>query len=89
MSGDIALKNFKLTDLFSEDGIDFNTKIFHLLNKLDAEDHLKLNLQMDVLNVGFRVDAKTYISFGFFQELDVIGYWPKDVITFLNEGNAY
>jgi len=27
MSGDVALKNFKLNDLFSEDGIDFNTKI--------------------------------------------------------------
>ena len=88
LSGDIALKNFKLTDLFSEDGIDFNTKIFNLLNKLDAEDHLKLNLQLDVLNGGFRVDDKTYISFGFYQELDVIGYWPKDVVTFLNEGNA-
>ncbi len=88
LSGDVALKNFKLTDLFSEDGIDFNTKFFRLLNKLDVNDHLKLNLQMDVLNVGFRVDDKTYISFGFYQELDVIGYWPKDVITFLNEGNA-
>ncbi|MDA9968401.1 DUF5723 family protein [Polaribacter sp.] len=88
LSGDVGLKNFKLTDLFSEDGIDFNTKFFRLLNKLDANDHLKLNLQMDVLNAGFRVDAKTYISFGFYQELDVIGYWPKDVITFLNEGNA-
>lgn len=88
MSGDVALKNFKLNDLFSEDGIDFNTKIFRLLNKLTPEDHLKINVQIDVLNAGFRVNDKTYISFGFYQELDAIAYWPKDVITLLNEGNA-
>ena len=55
---------------------------------MTPEDHLKINVQIDVLNAGFRVNDKTYISFGFYQELDAIAYWPKDVITLLNEGNA-
>ena len=87
-SGNIAFKNVNLSDLFSMDGVDINTKVKRLLYKLDEKDHLALNMQIDVLNAGFRHNDKTYISFGFYQELDVVGYWPKDIVTFLNEGNA-
>ena len=87
-SGDIAFKNVNLSDLFLKDGIDINTKVFRLLNNISAKDHLKLNLQIDVLNGGFRYDSKTYVSFGFYQELDAIVYLPKDILTLLNEGNA-
>jgi hypothetical protein len=87
-SANLGLKNLSLSDLFLDDGIDINTKVFTLLNTLDVKDHIKINTQIDVLNGGFRFDDKTYFSFGFYQELDAIGYFPTDVLTLLNEGNA-
>ena len=41
-----------------------------------------------MFSAGFRFDQKTYISFGFYQELDAIGYLPKDLLTLVNEGNS-
>jgi hypothetical protein len=87
-SGNVAFKNASLSDLFLTDGIDMNTKVLRLLNRLDQKDHIKLNTQIDILNGGFRYDDKTYFSFGFYQEFDAIWYLPKDVVTLLNEGNA-
>ena len=77
-----------VSDLFLADGIDFNTKLENVINQLDERDFLSLNLQIEILNGGYRLNNKTYFSFGFYEELDLIGYFPKDIAQLLYEGNA-
>lgn len=76
-----------LSALFLEDGIPFNTKFERLTNTLTNRNFLSANVQVDVLNGGYRLDEKTYLSFGMYQEVDFIGYYPKDILELLYYGN--
>ncbi|WP_299012228.1 DUF5723 family protein [uncultured Polaribacter sp.] len=87
LSADIGATNFVLSDIFAADNVNINDKITNFIQNTDARDHIKINTQIEVLSGGFRVDRKNYISFGFYQELDAIGYFPKDVLDLARKGN--
>ena len=87
-STELASTGFTIADIFGVDNRTINDKIGAVLVDLDTRDYLKFNSQIEVFSAGFRFDDKTYFSFGFYQEFDAIGYFPKDIITLLNEGNA-
>ena len=87
-STELASTGFTVADIFGVDSRTINEKIASILENLDSRDYLKFNSQIEVFSAGFRFDDKTYFSFGFYQEFDAIGYFPKDIITLLNEGNA-
>lgn len=87
LSAEFASSGVVLTDVFSLDHKDINDKISKVLNNLTTRDFIKLNLQIDIFNGGFRIHD-SYVSFGLYEEIDVIGYYPKDLITILNEGNT-
>jgi hypothetical protein len=76
-----------LTDIFALDNKNINDKISTMLNSLSSRDFVKFNSQIEIFNGGFRGDENTYFSFGFYQEIDAISYFPKDLITLFNEGN--
>ena len=76
-----------LGDLFLTDGTAFNTKFERLIGQLTERDFLSLTTQIDVLNGGYRLDEKTYLSFGFYEEIDFIGYYPKEITELLYYGN--
>ncbi|MFT4801875.1 MAG: hypothetical protein ACI93N_001650 [Flavobacteriaceae bacterium] len=87
-SSEIKSTGFSLSEIFSINNNTINDKISAVLNKIDANDYLKVNTQIEVFSAGFRFDKKTYVSFGFYQELDAIGYAPVDALTLINEGNT-
>jgi hypothetical protein len=87
-SSEIKSTGFSLSEIFAVNNNSITNKISAVLNKIDADDYLKVNTQIEVFSAGFRFDKKTYISFGFYQELDAIGYLPKDAFTLINEGNT-
>ncbi len=76
-----------LSDLFINDGISINTKFERLSNTLTNKNFLSVNVQLNVFNGGYRLDEKTYLSFGMYQEVDFIGYYPKDILELLYYGN--
>jgi hypothetical protein len=88
LSFEVGFSGFVLSDVFANDGIDINDKISNVLNRLTTRDYIKVNSQVEVLSGGFRLDNKTYFSFGFYTEIDAFGYYPKDVFTLLNQGNS-
>ncbi|QTD36957.1 hypothetical protein JL193_12585 [Polaribacter batillariae] len=88
ISSEIGVTNFALSDLFLPDARSINDKVNEVLNRLTFRDYAKVNAQIEVLNAGFRYNDKTYFSFGFYGEIDGIGYIPKDAIRLLNEGNG-
>ena len=87
-SAEFGLTGFVLTDLLSADNRPFNDKVSEVLQKIDIRDHVKFHSQIEILSGGFRFKEKTYFSFGFYQEMDGILYYPEDMVTLLNEGNS-
>lgn len=78
-------------DLFKEDGVDFNTKISNVLYQMDEKDFFVANQQLDIFSAGFAFggfEKNKYLSFGMYQEIDAIGYYPKDAVLLAYEGNA-
>mgnify|MGYP005990159637 CR=1 FL=1 len=86
-SFNIGASQGKLADLFLNDQTPINNKFENLTNKLTNRDFLSFNMQIDILNGGYRLDEKTYLSFGMYQEVDFIGYYPKDIVELLYYGN--
>lgn len=87
-SANIGSTSIKLTDLFLDDGININDKIASVINSTSSRDFITTNLQVEVFNIGFHLKNNDFLNFGFYQELDAIGYFPKDFLLFFNEGNA-
>ena len=78
---------FTLADLFLNDSRDFNLKFEEVLKKIDSDDYININTVIEVLSAGFRIDDRTYVSFGFYEELDIITYLPKDISELIYYGN--
>ena len=77
-----------VSDLFTVDNRPINDKVSDIFNKLTRKDHIKINTQIEILTAGFRYDDKNYFSFGFYEEIDAIIYFPKDPVNLLVEGNS-
>ncbi len=86
-STEFGSSGFVLSDIFAVDNRNINDKISSVLNSLESKDFLKMNTQIEILSGGFRVNDAIYLSFGFYEEIDAIGYYPKDIFTLLIEGN--
>lgn len=76
-----------LTDLFSVDNQNINDKVSQVLNSLTSNDFMMINTQIELLNIGYRLNEKTYLTAGFYHEIDGIGYFPKDLLVLFSEGN--
>ncbi|GAB7257074.1 DUF5723 family protein [Polaribacter sp. OB-PA-B3] len=87
-SSELGSTGFSVADLFAADNRSITDKVTAVLANITSTDYVSLNAKIDVINVGYRLDDKTYLSGGFYNEVDGIGYLPKDGITLLNEGNA-
>jgi hypothetical protein len=83
----IGNNGFQMGDLFSNDSRDFNLKFEEVLNKIDSDDYININMVVEVLSAGLRIDDKTYVSVGFYEELDLITYLPKDITELVYYGN--
>lgn len=75
-------------DIFKDDGVNINTKIRNAIFSLSNRDYFTLNQQLEVINGGWRKDENTYFSYGIYEEVDMIAYFPKDLALLLWEGNA-
>ncbi|AXT19201.1 hypothetical protein D7030_13740 [Flavobacteriaceae bacterium AU392] len=80
-----------LNDVFADDGRDFNQKLRNAVFNLSNKDFFTLNQQLEIFSVGFSVgrnyDKKGYLSFGLYQETDIIVYFPRDYAILVLEGN--
>ncbi|WP_405562668.1 DUF5723 family protein [Polaribacter sp. Asnod6-C07] len=87
-STDIGSTGLVLTDLFARDNININDKIASAFNKLTTQDFVKINTQIEVFSGGYRLNDKINLSFGFYEEVDGIGYYAKDVYDLYSQGNS-
>ena len=68
ISSEIESTGFSIADLFADDNRSINDKFSNVLDKLRTNDYVKLNIQLEVLNAGFRLNNDYYFSFGFYEE---------------------
>ena len=78
---------FELSDLFLNNGETLNSKIRRLLGTINKDDYINVNARIDILNGGYRYNDRTYFSFGFYEEVDVTAYVPKDIADLIFFGN--
>lgn len=83
----IGSTNVVLDDLFNDGGSTFQTMFERTLTQLKPEDFININTTIDVLNAGYRLNERDYLSFGFYQELDAIIYFPEDIVDLAYYGN--
>lgn len=79
-------------DLFAKDGVDFTSKLQIAVNKMKSTDFFNFNQQLEIFSGGFAFgssyEKNKYLSFGLYQEIDFISYFPKDFAVLTLEGNA-
>jgi hypothetical protein len=78
----------KLSDLFLDDKKSFTAKFKNLIGKLTERDFIDINSTVEILSGGYRLNEKMYLSFGLYQEIDFIGYFPNDIVNSLYYGNG-
>ena len=84
-----STNNRLISNLFINDGINVNSKIRNIITQLRTRDFVSINEQLDIINIGFRRKNETdYLNFGFYQELDFISYYPKDLAILFYHGNT-
>lgn len=78
-------------DIFADNNTNFNIKLQDAIFAMDDNDFYTFNQQLDIFSGGFAFGKKRgknqYLSFGLYQELDFIAYFPKDLAVLALEGN--
>lgn len=82
------MSGFTIADLFRNDNVDFNTKLDNVLNQLDYNDYIALNTQVEIINAGYEMNDKDYLSVGFYTEVDAFSTIPRGFLELLRDGNA-
>ncbi|WP_024770891.1 DUF5723 family protein [Aquimarina macrocephali] len=84
-----GLRGASIYDVFADDDRNVNDKIETTLNTLTSNDYLTLTQQLELISFGWesKKNKNIYFSGGIYQELDVIGYFPKDFVVLAYQGN--
>ncbi len=87
----VGITGSTVYDIFANDGIDFNTKLQNAVYGMSSNDFFSVNQQLEIFSGGFSFgssyEKNEYLSFGLYQELDFIAYFPKDFAVLALEGN--
>jgi hypothetical protein len=89
-SANIGSSGFSANDLLANDGVDFNTKLRNVLFSASKKDIVSLNQQLEIFSGGFKVgdwQSNEYVSFGMYQESNLLGYMPRDFSILVLDGN--
>jgi len=90
ISANVGSSGFSAFDLFANNGVDFNTKLRNVVFSSSRNDKVSLNEQLEIFSGGFKLgdwQSNSYVSFGMYQELDVLTYMPKDYAILALDGN--
>ncbi|MCZ8230141.1 DUF5723 family protein [Flavobacterium sp.] len=90
ISANVGSTGFSAYDLFANNGVNFNTKLRNVIFSTSRNDRVSVNQQLEVFQGGFKVgdwNNTAYISFGMYEEVDVLSYIPKDLAILALDGN--
>ena len=90
LSANVGSSGFSPFDLFANNGVDFNTKLRNVVQSSSRNDKIAVNEQLDIISGGFKIrnwEKASYVSFGIYQEADLLVYVPKDYAILALDGN--
>jgi len=79
---------FSAYDIFADNGININDKIRAALSNYGKSEFVAVNQQLEILSGGFRLQNKNYLSFGYYEEFDLLTKIPKDLVDLFYDGNT-
>ena len=79
---------FSTYDIFADNGLDINDKIVAALNNYGKTEFIAVNQQLEIVYAGLRLPNNRYVSFGYYQEMDLLAKIPKDLVDLFYEGNT-
>ncbi len=79
---------FSTYDVFADDGVNINDKIKAVIHKYGKAEFIAVNQQLEILYGGFRLPNNDYLSFGYYQEFDLLAKIPRDLVDLFYEGNT-
>lgn len=79
---------FSAYDIFADDGVDINDKIRAAIGSFGKSEFIAINQQLEVFNGGFRLKNNQYLSFGYYQEFDLLAKIPRDLVDLFYDGNT-
>ncbi len=79
---------FSTYDIFADNGIDINDKIKTAIDNFGKTEFVGFNQQLEVFSGGFRLPNSNYLSFGYYQEFDLLAKIPRDLVDLYYEGNT-
>lgn len=88
LSFNLGFTGVNLHDVFGKSSGNFTNKVTKAIAQLNSDDVLAINTQVDVFNVGYRINETLFVSGGFYGEADFFSYFPKDIAILMHEGNA-
>jgi hypothetical protein len=88
LSAQSGFTGFSAYDIFADDGIDINEKIKVAVNNYGTSEFFSFNQQLEVLSGGFRLPNNDYLSFGYYEEFDLLAKIPRDMVDLFYEGNT-
>ncbi|CAN5172423.1 hypothetical protein BH23BAC2_BH23BAC2_16610 [soil metagenome] len=74
-------------DVFEDSPEDINQRITAVMRRLTHKDYFTAHQQLEIISLGWKLNANNYISTGIYQELDIFSYFPKDPAILAREGN--
>jgi len=89
-SANMGSSSFSAYDLFANNGVNFNAKLRNVVFSTSRNDKVSINEQLEIFSGGFKLgdwQENDYLSFGMYQELDVLTYMPKDFAILALDGN--
>ena len=90
ISANVGSSGFSAYDLFADNGVDFNVKLRNAVFSTTRKDKVAINEQIEIFNGGFKIsgeESDSYMSFGMYQEFDMLSYVPKDIAILALDGN--
>ena len=79
---------FSAYDIFADDGRSIEDKLDEAFDTYGKTEFVAINQQVELLNGGFQLPNKSYLSFGFYQEFDFLAKIPKDIVELYYNGNS-
>lgn len=79
---------FSTYDIFADNNIDINDKIRTAIENYGNSEFIAFNQQLEILSGGFRLKNNSFLSFGYYQELDFLAKIPKDIVDLFYDGNS-
>ena len=79
---------FSAYDIFADNGVDINDKIRAAITNYGKTEFIAANQQLEVLYAGFRLPNNRYLSFGYYEEIDLLAKIPKDLVDLFYDGNT-